>query len=74
MQYSELQVYRLMSNYADDVSVVDALERNDWKFFVNLFDVISMGYRVNGDVCAFLFRDWHEGSTVRIPGSGYHMW
>ena len=73
MRYSELQMYRLMSMYADDESIISALERDDMKFFVNLFDIISMGWRHDGDVCAFLYRDWHDGSTVRIPGGGFRM-
>lgn len=73
MNYSELQMYRLMSRYADDDSIIGALERDDMKFFVNLFDIISMGWRHDDDVCAFLYRDWHDGSTVRIPGGGYRM-
>lgn len=70
MRYSELQMYRLMSKYANDDSIVSALERDDMRFFVNLFDIVSMGWRHDDDVCAFLYRDWHDGSTVRISGSG----
>lgn len=73
MRYSELQMYHLMSKYADDDSIIHALECDNMKFFVNLFDIISMGWRHDGDVCSFLYRDWHEGSTIRMPGGGYRF-
>ena len=74
LRYNELQMYRLMSQYADDDSIIAALESDDWKFFVNLFDIVSMGWRHDDDVCAFLYRDWHDGSTVDLPKGGCRMW
>lgn len=74
MRYSDLQMYKLMSKYTDDDSIIEALEKDNWKFFINLFDIISMGWRQNDDVCSFLYRDWHEMSSLRMLGKDHRMW